>query len=123
MPDLALTVDGRALSADWTGDNPTTREALADALPLEGEATRWGEELYFHTPVDVPPEDAQTAVPVGAVAYWPQGNALCLFWGSTPASREDEPRAASPVNLVARIADVAPLADVDGGAVVRVEAD
>jgi hypothetical protein len=80
MPDLALTVEGRTLSADWTGDNPTTREALADALPLEGEATRWGEELYFHTPVDVPPEDAQTAVPVGAVAYWP-GATRCVCSG------------------------------------------
>jgi hypothetical protein len=58
---------------------------------------------------------------VGTVAYWPQGNALCLFWGPTPASEGEEPRAASPVNVVARLRDVSGLAAVDGGARVRVE--
>lgn len=121
MADLTVTVGDRALPATWTDTNPRTRDALADALPLDGEATRWGEELYFSTPVDVPPEDTQTEVPVGAVAYWPQGNALCLFWGETPASRDGEPRAASPVAVVATLDDVAPLDGLDGGATVRVE--
>lgn len=121
MSDLTVTVGDRELTATWTDTNPETREALADALPLAGEATRWGEELYFTTPVDVPPEDTRTAVPVGTLAYWPQGNALCLFWGETPASRDGEPRAASPVAVVATLDDVAPLETLDGDAPVRVE--
>ena len=102
--------------------NPTTREAIAAALPLEEDASRWGDELYFRTPVDVGAEEAGAEVPVGAIAYWPQGNALCLFWGPTPASRGGEPRAASPVNVVAQLEDVEPLRAVDGGARVRIEA-
>ena len=121
MADLRLLVDGTELTATWTGENPATRQAIVEALPLEGDATRWGDELYFRTEVDVPLEDAQTEVPVGAVAYWPQGNALCLFWGPTPASHGDEPRAASPVNVVATVDDVAPLERVDGGATVVLE--
>lgn len=121
MTDLRILVDGQELTATWTGANPETRAAIADALPLEGDAARWGEELYFRTEVDVPAEDAQAEVPVGAVAYWPQGNAVCLFWGPTPASRGDEPRAASPVNVVAEIDDVGPLSRVEGGATVRIE--
>lgn len=121
MPDLRVVVDGHELTAEWTGENPDTREAITDALPLEGDAARWGEELYFRTEVDVPTEDARAEVPVGALAYWPQGNALCLFWGPTPASRGDEPHAASPVNVVARVADVSALSAVDGGATVRIE--
>jgi hypothetical protein len=121
MTDLRISVDGQELTATWTDANPETRAAIADALPLEGDAARWGEELYFRTEVDVPAEDAQAEVPVGAVAYWPQGNAVCLFWGPTPASRGDEPRAASPVNVVAEIDDVGPLSSVDGGATVRIE--
>jgi hypothetical protein len=121
MADLRITVDGATLSADWTDENPETRRAVEDALPLEGDAARWGDELYFPTPVDVPAEDARAEVEAGAVAYWPQGDALCLFWGPTPASTEGKPRAASPVNVVARVTDVGPLAGVDGGARVRVE--
>jgi hypothetical protein len=121
MADLRIDVDGLELSADWTDGCPETRRAIEEALPLEGDAARWGDELYFEIPVDVPAEDARAEVPVGAVAYWPQGNALCLFWGPTPASSSEEPRAASPVNVVAQVADVSPLAGVEGGARVRVE--
>lgn len=120
MTDLTVEVDGRPLSAAWTGENPETRAALAEALPVEGSATRWGDELYFRVPVDVPAEDAREAVPAGAVAYWPQGSALCLFWGPTPASQGDEPRAAAPVNVVAELDEVAPLQSLDGSADVRV---
>ena len=119
--DLAITVDGRDLAAEWTDDNPDLRAAIADALPLDGEATRWGEELYFSIPVSLEPDTTREEVPVGAVTYWPAGDALCLFWGPTPASRGDEPRAAGPVAVVAQIADVGPLRDLDGGATVRVE--
>ncbi|AUX10220.1 hypothetical protein AArcSl_2601 [Halalkaliarchaeum desulfuricum] len=119
--DLSIAIDGRELAADWTDDAPETRAAIADALPVSGDAARWGDELYFEVPVDVPAENARAEVPVGAVAYWPQGNALCLFWGKTPASHGSEPRAASPVNVVAQIEDVSQLSDLDGGATVRVE--
>lgn len=121
MADLRIDVDGVELSADWTDDSPETRRAIAEALPLGGEAARWGDELYFEIPVDVPAEDARAEVPVGAVAYWPQGNALCLFWGPTPAGSGEEPRAASPVNVVALVDDVSGLSAIDGGARVHVE--
>ncbi len=121
MADLRVTVDGRDLEATWTDGTPATRAALADALPIAGEATRWGDELYFDVPLAVPPENARETVPVGAIAYWPAGDKLCLFWGPTPASTGDEPRAAAPVTVVARLEDVSALADLEGGARVRLE--
>lgn len=119
--DLRIRVGDHELTAEWVDDAPNTRTALENALPVEGEATRWGDELYFEVPVDVPAENASAEVPVGAIAYWPQGNALCLFWGPTPASVGSEPRAASPVNVVAVIDDVTPLRSFSGGATVAVE--
>ena len=116
MADLRIDVDGHEIDAIWLDENPETRAAIEAALPLEGAASRWGDELYFRTPVDAAAENARTEVPVGALAYWPQGNALCLFWGPTPASHGDEPRAASPVNVVAIVEDVSPLDAVEGGA-------
>lgn len=121
MGDLRITVDGHELTATWTGTNPNTRSAIEESLPLSGNANRWGDELYFRTDVDVPTEEAQATVPVGSIAYWPQGNAICLFWGPTPASRGDEPRAASPVNVVGEIADIEALQSIEGGAEVSIE--
>ena len=122
MTDLRVTVDGVGMVASWVEENPATREAVAAALPLSGHAARWGDELYFRVPVDADPEDAVEVVPRGAIAYWPTGNALCLFWGPTPASANDEPRAAEPVNVVARVHDPSPLASLNGDARVAVEA-
>jgi hypothetical protein len=122
MPDLQLVVDGQELTADWTDENTTTRDAIGAALPLEGDASRWGDELYFRTGIDVAPETTQTEVPVGSIAYWPQGNAICLFWGSTPASHNQEPRAAAPVAVVATVNDVSPPSEIQGGATNRIEA-
>lgn len=103
MPDLEVLVGSYELAASWTDTNPDTKDALAEALPLEGDVTRWGDELYFQTDVDVPGENTRTEVPVGGIAYWPQGNALCLFWGSAPASHDDEARAAGPVNVIGQM--------------------
>ncbi|WP_137285397.1 cyclophilin-like fold protein [Halorussus salinisoli] len=122
MADLRIAVGDVTCTASWTDDAPATRDALAAALPVAGDATRWGDELYFSVPVDMPAENARETVPVGAVAYWPPGNALCLFWGPTPASTDDQPRAASPVTVVAELEDPSPLEGVAGEAYVRVEA-
>jgi hypothetical protein len=114
--DLVVTIDGTEIGAAWVEESPKTRQALADALPVEGSATRWGDELYFHVPVEVGSEpNARAAVEPGTIAYWPQGPALCLFWGPTPASSGSEPRAASPVNVVARLDDIAPLSTLQSG--------
>jgi hypothetical protein len=40
---------------------------------------------------------------VGELAVWPAGNALCIFFGPTPASKGNEPRAVSPVNPVGKL--------------------
>jgi hypothetical protein len=122
MAPLRIRVGEHECTAEWVEDNPNTQKAIEAALPLAGDGRKWGEELYFRTEVDVEAENTQTEVPVGAVAYWPGGNAICLFWGPTPASRGDEPRAAAPVSVVARITDTAALAATAAdGAQLRLE--
>lgn len=121
MADIRVTVDGRELEATWTDGAPETRAALANALPVADEAIRWGDELYVDLALEAPPENAREVVPEGAIAYWPAGEKLCLFWGPTPASLEDEPRAAAPVTVVAELEDTDPLAGLEGGARVRFE--
>lgn len=84
--------------------SPKTFKAVVKALPIESIANKWGDEIYFNTPVSVPEENAKEVVDKGTIAYWPPGNSLCIFWGPTPASRSlDEIRPASPVNVIGKV--------------------
>ena len=79
-------------------------DALWEALPLRAQAHRWGDELYFNAPFQVPLEtEARAVVQEGDVAYWPDGPALCFFFGPTPVSRPGEIRAAAAVNVCGSI--------------------
>ncbi len=111
------------VEATATLGSSSTAEAIWEALPLQGTANRWGEEIYFEIPVRRSAEpDAREVVQAGEIAYWPPGAAFCIFFGPTPASRGDEIRAASPVNVVGRIdGDPAVFARVRGGAIVSLE--
>lgn len=83
--------------------NPDTARAILNALPIESTANRWGEEVYFSTNISLGEEKAKQVVNVGDIAYWPPGNAICLFFGPTPVSKGNEPRAYSPVNVFGKV--------------------
>jgi len=91
--------------AELTGENPLTVDAIWSKLPIEGKANIWGDEIYFTIPVQVGAENQSEVVQMGDLAYWPPGNALCIFFGPTPASWDKEIRPASPVNVIGRIVD------------------
>ncbi|MEM2108677.1 MAG: cyclophilin-like fold protein [Candidatus Bathyarchaeia archaeon] len=83
---------------------PNTVEALLKALPLKSRANFWGQELYFSVPFVVDYENAKEVVGLGDVAYWPEGPALCLFYGPTPCSPLlDVIKPYSPVNLIGKV--------------------
>jgi hypothetical protein len=84
--------------------SPKTVNAILENLPIEVNINRWGDELYTEkTQIVEKEEDAKREVNLFDVAYWPEGNALCLFYGPTPISREGKILAYSPVNIVGRI--------------------
>ena len=81
----------------------STADAIWHALPIEALANTWGDEIYFSIPVHLEEENAQEVVEKGDLGYWPPGNAFCVFFGRTPASRGDEIRPASPVSVVGHL--------------------
>ncbi len=83
--------------------NKKTANAVWEALPIRGEVNRWGDEIYFSIPVEVEEENSQQVVEVGDLGYWPPGHAFCVFFGKTPVSVGDEPRAYSPVNVFGKV--------------------
>jgi len=93
---------------------PRTVDAIAKRLPIEGRAALWKEEVYFEIPVKMGEEKARSKVGKGDLAFWPMGNALCVFYG------ESQPY--SPVNIVGRVTKNLELFDrVKSGSVIRVE--
>jgi hypothetical protein len=122
MPEYRVRVTAGSVSRVATLVANRTARAIWNALPLQGRARRWGDELYFSVPIDLAEDAAQEVVQVGDLAYWPPGTAVCIFWGPTPASTGPEPRAASPVNVFGHITrGAADFASVTSGAVVRLE--
>ena len=119
---LILIRSGGVTVTAALNDSPAAR-AVWDALPTTGRVQTWGDEIYFPIPVDAAEApDAAETVDKGAVAYWPPGSALCLFWGPTPMSRGDEIRPASAVNVIGAIdGDPTVLAAVPSGAEIVVE--
>ena len=122
-------VDGRAIritagqvSVEARLNDSKTAGAIWDALPIEATGETWGDEIYFDIGVRVAPESPREVVGLGDLAYWPPGQAFCIFFGPTPMSRGDEIRPASAVNVVGRIVgDPTVFKNVRAGTRVRLE--
>jgi hypothetical protein len=114
----AMDVSGTANLND-----SATADAIWDALPLEAQVNTWGEEIYFGIPVYLDEADgAIDVVELGDLGYWPAGHAFCIFFGRTPASKGEEIRAASAVNVFGRVeGDATVFSGVSGGAAIRIE--
>jgi hypothetical protein len=85
---------------------PKTIKSFLNCLPLNVSINVWGEELYTEkTPIKVGPENSRALVDLMDVAYWPQGRAICLFFGPTPISKKGEIKPYSPVNIMGKIID------------------
>ena len=120
MKTILITAGKVSIAAELN-ETPTA-QAIWEALPIEGTANTWGDEIYFNIPVTVPQEpDARAEVEVGELGYWPVGSAFCLFYGPTPASDKDQPIAASPVNVFGRVTgDATVFGEVSQGAKVEI---
>ena len=93
---ITITVAGQNFSARLN-DSAAARK-LIEALPLTVTMSRWGNEYYGDCTLNIEDiESAREIMEVGEIAYWPPGSALCFFFGATPASADERPRAASPV--------------------------
>tara|TARA_Y100000996_G_scaffold414400_1_gene405166 strand:- start:14170 stop:14550 length:381 start_codon:yes stop_codon:yes gene_type:complete len=110
MSDKKIIIESGGIILNAILFDSTTSNKIIDRLPITSLGNRWGDEIYFPINISEQLEDgASDLFNSGDLAFWPPGNAFCIFWGPTPASKKDEIRAASPANLVGKITDT-PLA-------------
>jgi len=99
----AIRITAGSVSAEATLDDGKTADAIWNALPIEAKAQTWGDEIYFDIGLDIGAETPRETVALGDLGYWGPGSAFCIFFGRTPASRGDEIRPASAVNVFGRV--------------------
>ena len=119
---ITLKIGGTAVKAEL--DDSPSAKALLEKLPATVTLSRWGDEYYGNCGVRTGADSsAKEIMKVGELAIWPPGSALCIFFGPTPASTDERPRAASPVNPVGRLLDdPAPLRSMGGSIKVVISA-
>jgi hypothetical protein len=103
METRAIRISAGEVRAEARLHHSRTATAVWDVLPIEAKAETWGEEIYFAIDVKLGAESPKDVVEMGDLGYWPPGHAFCIFFGKTPASRGDEIRPASPVDVLGRI--------------------
>ena len=116
-----IVVTAGPVSLDAELNDSYTAAIVWDALPITCPGNTWGDEIYFRIPVEAEGRDLNEVVEAGDLAFWPPGNAFCIFFGPTPASRGDEIRAASGVEVIGRITgDATALRQVSSGTPVTI---
>jgi len=103
MAKISVKIGNLELFAETTSENPKTVEAILERLPIEGETERWGEEIYFLLPFDLFKEVGRDECEPGEIAFWSDGPAIAIFFGKTPMSTSDKPKAFSACNFFARL--------------------
>ncbi len=118
---IKLTIDSLEFSGRLYENE--TAGGIAEMLPLSIRMSRWGDEYYGSINADFPKAmDATDLMKLGELAYWPDGSAFCIFFGSTPISRGNEPRMASAGNPFGILeGDFSGLRDLPGAVTVTVE--
>ena len=116
---IRITVGSVELEA--TLNDSGTAQTIWAALPIEAKGSRWGQEIYFTIPVQLDEEDPKEVVEKGDLAYWPSGNAFCVFWRTTPDNTTEECRPYSPVNVFGRVQGDPKVLDQAGSLDIRVE--
>jgi len=121
---LEISIDGVGpISAEIDETGTETVEELKKSLPLRSTVNRWGSEIYFYVDFKAPLENgARSEMKVGEIAYWPNGPAIAIFFGPTPASSDDKPMAASDCNVIGTV-EASPdlLSGARDGASIRVK--
>ncbi|MCK4521858.1 MAG: hypothetical protein KAU20_04745 [Nanoarchaeota archaeon] len=102
MKKIKIIINNKKWESELNETN--TANDIYDELPLEALIKRWGDEIYFGIPLHMELDETATQiVNKGDIAFWPEDDCFCIFFGATPISSENEIKAASKVNIIGKI--------------------
>lgn len=102
-------------------NNSNTSKKIYKKLPITSTVNIWGEEIYFSIPISLEQESPTNDLEIGDIGYWPPGNSFCIFFGRTPASINNKPKAASDVTLLGKITkNINLLKDIKDGSKIKI---
>lgn len=103
VTDLLISISLQGIELEAELQECTTSFAAYNSLPCKSAVNRWGDELYFDFPIAAVPENLKQDMDIGDLGYWLEGQAVAIFFGPTPVSTGEQPRAAVPVIHIGRL--------------------
>ncbi|MGE4275015.1 MAG: cyclophilin-like fold protein [Candidatus Methanomethylophilaceae archaeon] len=102
MPKISIRTRAGTFLAEM--DRSDLTDELWLSLPFEGKLNMLGKQIYFELPLSTTVMGDQKTLEEGDVAYWPEAQALCLFFGPTPLSQDDgRPVSRYPVKRIGHL--------------------
>jgi len=96
----------RTRCGEWPAklDNSDISNEIWLSLPFSADLNMLGSQIYFEMRTDTKVKGDATLFNVGDIAYWPDADALCIFFGPTPLSGEDgKPVVSFPMKRIGKV--------------------
>ena len=95
----------RTRSGEWTAslDDSDMSNEIWLSLPFSADINMLGSQIYFVMPLESKVKGETKIFDAGDIAYWPEADALCIFFGPTPLSTDERPVAAFPMKKIGKI--------------------
>ncbi|MDR0778458.1 MAG: AfsR family transcriptional regulator [Methanomassiliicoccaceae archaeon] len=97
----------RTRSGEWSAilDGSDISNEIWLALPFSSDINMLGCQMYFEMHLDTKVKGDTNTFEKGDIAYWPDADALCIFFGPTPLSVDERPVAAFPMKKIGHITE------------------
>ncbi|MCL2607471.1 MAG: cyclophilin-like fold protein [Methanomassiliicoccaceae archaeon] len=106
----------RTRSGVWTAslDDSDISNEIWLSLPFSADINMLGSQIYFVMPLESKVKGDTEIFNTGDIAYWPEADALSIFFGPTPLSTDERPVAAFPMKKIGKVAGDCSGMDVSG---------
>jgi len=95
----------RTRSGEWSAslDDSDISNEMWLSLPFSADINMLGSQIYFVMGLESKVRGDSKIFEKGDIAYWPEADAVCIFFGPTPLSTDERPVAAYPMKKIGRV--------------------